>query len=408
MKIAIYEFNSLLKNAGGPAGYLWHLNEGLNEVGHEGIEFIFGQQWTEGEPSPFAGHASRVKAVSPTLWRLGKSFLPTKLREEWLDLYSRRLEDYYLPPHVEKRLEQGGFDALHCHCTLHALMGHNSLVRLGIRSRTKLVLTSHCPEKPADERVKGYVDHGLSSLLVPMVRKRLDAIDERAIQVVDHVVFPCVEAQQMYEAFWPGFRELIAGKPVSYVITGIVDIGEQEAFAWQGGRPGEGVLVCYAGRHNSVKGYDLLIEATLPLLDRDDIKVVVAGNPGAIPAPQHPNWIEIGWTRKVHSLIQSCDIFVLPNRSTYFDLVALEAMALGRPLVATDTGGNKALARFSDGILLCEPTSVSIRARIEEAIKDRAQLALLGARNRAAFLEHLRAGTFASNYKSTMASIVSL
>lgn len=404
-RVAVYEPNVPMQNAGGPRGYLWQLVEGLKEVGSDGIEFLFEPQAGVRQPNGFAEQASKLKALSPALWRLGKTFLAERLRKEWMEIYFRDLDEYYLPARAEQRLREGNFDVLHCHTTLHALMGHNSLTRLGLRSKTVLVLTSHSPEKPAVERAAVIMGYGLAPFLVPRLKVRLDAIDTRGVEVVDHLIFPCENSRRAYETFWPEFETLVGQKPVSYLMTGIVDIGEQPDFDLDSGRTENRPLICYAGRHNRVKGYDLLVDAALPLVSRGDITVVVAGGAGPISAPEHRNWIEVGWTNKVHSLIKTCDVFVLPNRNTYFDLVAIEAMALGRPIIATDTGGNKTLATLSEEILLCEPTPEAIRGRIEDIAGDPARMAAIGAANRSAFLDYLTANKFAANYKSIMTSI---
>ena len=52
-------------------------------------------------------------------------------------------------------------------------------------------------------------------------------------------------------------------------------------------------------------------------------------------------WIEVGWTDEPHSLTNASDCLVVPNRQTYFDLVILEGLSLGIPIVTSMTGGNK-------------------------------------------------------------------
>ena len=56
---------------------------------------------------------------------------------------------------------------------------------------------------------------------------------------------------------------------------------------------------------------------------------------------KHPRWIEVGWTNDPHSIIAASDVFVLPNKETYFDLIMLEVLSLGTIVVASSTGGNK-------------------------------------------------------------------
>src|SRR5690606_18179742 len=42
-----------------------------------------------------------------------------------------------------------------------------------------------------------------------------------------------------------------------------------------------------------------------------------------------------------HSIISAANVFILPNKETYFDLVMLEVLSLGKIVIASYTGGNK-------------------------------------------------------------------
>lgn len=49
-----------------------------------------------------------------------------------------------------------------------------------------------------------------------------------------------------------------------------------------------------------------------------------------------------------NKLLKEVDVFILPNQKTYFDIIALEILRAGIPLVTTYTGGNKYLASLND------------------------------------------------------------
>lgn len=106
--------------------------------------------------------------------------------------------------------------------------------------------------------------------------------------------------------------------------------------------PGDAFIVCYAGRHNQLKGYDLLKKIGKKVLGLiPNAYFLIAGIEDPIKGLNNDRWIEVGWTNDPHSLMAAADIFVLPNRETYFDLIMLEALSLGTIVVASDTGGNK-------------------------------------------------------------------
>ena len=63
---------------------------------------------------------------------------------------------------------------------------------------------------------------------------------------------------------------------------------------------------------------------------------------------QNPRWIELGWINYGNEVIANSDVFVLPNKETYFDLVALEVMRQGTPILMTKTGGNKYFLKYGE------------------------------------------------------------
>jgi glycosyltransferase involved in cell wall biosynthesis len=45
-------------------------------------------------------------------------------------------------------------------------------------------------------------------------------------------------------------------------------------------------------------------------------------------------------------LLQEVDAFILPNKETYYDLILLEVLRSGTPVILTSTGGNKYFLKF--------------------------------------------------------------
>ncbi len=68
-------------------------------------------------------------------------------------------------------------------------------------------------------------------------------------------------------------------------------------------------------------------------------------------------------------LMNSCDLFVLPSLSESFGIVQIEAMACGKPVVATRNGGSEEIITSEEHGLLCEPGSPrDLREKIETAL----------------------------------------
>lgn len=64
----------------------------------------------------------------------------------------------------------------------------------------------------------------------------------------------------------------------------------------------------------------------------------------------------LGFVRDTLSLINACDLFVLPSLAEPFGLVLLEAMALGKPVIATQAGGPIEIVLDGESGLLVPPS----------------------------------------------------
>lgn len=403
MKIAIYERFRINEGAGGPPGYLWNLREGLRKI--DECEVVFLEQSGARQPSRVG--RSRIsdtlvnvlKNVSPSLWRLLKSFGPSRLKKEVLAATTETTA-IFLPHWAESKLREGCYDLLHCHCTEDAIQAQNSLVRLGLRESTRIVTTIHCPELPYRERLAGLRAHGLHASLEAFVEQGLENIDNAGVLASDGFIFPAPEAIEHFSD-WIVLQQNLAAKPVKYVLTGICDSKPDVNLNLQ--IPDARLTLLYAGRHNEVKGYDLISSVVPALLDRTDTVMIVAGTNGPLQAPNHRKWFELGWIANIRGLMKRCDAFLLPNRSTYFDLVALEVLAAGKMLVASRTGGNKVLGRLAPGVLLFDPTERGLGDVLDMlAGLDIGEISSLGEQNREVFMRHFTADQFASKYMAAL------
>ncbi len=109
---------------------------------------------------------------------------------------------------------------------------------------------------------------------------------------------------------------------------------------------------------------------------------------------QEANIRLLGFREDAISLIGACDLFVLPSVAEPFGLVLLEAMALGKPVIATDAGGPKEIVvSGSTGNLVPPSDPAAMATAIEHFIEHRSDLERMGKRGKERFNELFSAKT---------------
>ncbi len=100
--------------------------------------------------------------------------------------------------------------------------------------------------------------------------------------------------------------------------------------------------VLFVGRLDPQKGLDILLDAVRDIPDRIAIRVVgraVVGDdarPASSDDVEYLGWLDAG---SVTRQMRACDVLVIPSRWEGFGLVALEAMRVGKPVIASTVGG---------------------------------------------------------------------
>merc|ERR1719317_1212327 len=123
------------------------------------------------------------------------------------------------------------------------------------------------------------------------------------------------------------------------------------AYRQESGLPdSKGPLVCFIGRLDAQKGYDLLLEALVEVLDEAELQVVVVGagradlvhQTKAIEAKFPSKFFYAGWMGpERYALVAACDYTLLPSRWEPCGLVQMEAMRMGTLPIVAPTGGLK-------------------------------------------------------------------
>ncbi|MBI2867416.1 MAG: glycosyltransferase [Chloroflexi bacterium] len=174
------------------------------------------------------------------------------------------------------------------------------------------------------------------------------------------------------------------------VVPGGVDLSlfhplDMTASRKQLGLPEKGLVALYVGRVEPFKGVDLLLEATALLKRWDDLTVLVVGGGSAGHADVErlsALATELGIAERLrftgsvphHALpayYSAADVCVVPSYYESFGFVAVEAMACGTPVVATQVGGLAVTVEDGQtGYLLPERSASLLAERIERLLQE--------------------------------------
>ena len=148
------------------------------------------------------------------------------------------------------------------------------------------------------------------------------------------------------------------------------------------GIPPEAFVVGTAGRLTPIKGQRYLLEAAAVISARKpDLFFVFLGDGELAPELSKmatslgiKNAMFLGWRQDVPEVMSTFDIFVLPSLNEGMGKVLVEAMALGKPIVASDVGGIPDLVIHNHNGLLVPPADVeglvnSINLLLHDPIK---------------------------------------
>lgn len=159
-------------------------------------------------------------------------------------------------------------------------------------------------------------------------------------------------------------------------------IPQAEARAYVGLAPDQRVLL-YVGRFDPIKGLEVLFEAVARLRDRGVLEstrttlILIGGAQDQLPDHHLQHLHALRDARGLQDLItfigprdqdvlpyyyNAADVVVLPSHYESFGLVVLEAMACGRPVVASQVGGLLSLVRHGETGFLVPPQDVEALA----------------------------------------------
>lgn len=326
-KVLMWMSESSLKPVGGPAGYLYNIFIEIQSNNISNIDFL--------PPG-----SNKVSLKSKVFTFLKNNISHLKFYSFNSSLLKKTI--------INKNIDINNYDVIHFHDTISLFKARKLISDFN----GKIILTSHSPEPLHQELVNNnYSD--LKSKHKETLFNVLNFIDEYAFLRADFIMFPCETAKEPYND-WPFFKKVInddKGKFL-YCPTGTslpLAKLDKDVIRQKYNIKANAFVISYVGRHNSIKGYDDLKIIGEQILNKyPDVYFIIAGIEHPLKGLNHDRWIELGFTKDPHSLIAASDLFVLPNKQTFFDLILLEVLALGTMVLTTYTGGNKYFERFEN------------------------------------------------------------
>lgn len=179
------------------------------------------------------------------------------------------------------------------------------------------------------------------------------------------------------------------------------------------GIPQESVLVLSVSRISEEKGLEILIEAARRL--GGPIHIAFVGEPFLPEDRRYLARLEslavraavrahfLGFLVDVVPAYESADVFVLSSHAEPFGQVVLEAMAMGKPIIAPRSGGPLEMIEEGTTGLFFEPGDPdSLAARLRDLLGDPTLRARLGQNARRAVMQRFAFATTIRQFESTI------
>jgi glycosyltransferase involved in cell wall biosynthesis len=166
------------------------------------------------------------------------------------------------------------------------------------------------------------------------------------------------------------------------------------------------------------KGYDNLIEAALLVKKKQgNVKFIIVGSGPTGTVRELKKKIVslnlkdcvyyLGYREDIPEILKDSDFLIISSITEAFPLVALEAMALGKPIVATNCGGIPELVSDGKtGFLVPINAPESLSEKILDMIKDRNRMKEMGNIALTRFDENYRAETYTLHFENLYRELI--
>lgn len=348
-------YSSFIRPGGGPAGYVFNLMKAA-ENGTTKNTFLF------------CGYKIDDRSLNSDTWPF---LLKVKAELAWRGVYFPLFPDLL----ELKDMADGAIVAIHGHV-------HPRLVYTLKKRARKIIFMPHSPSLHCDEYVMLCASSGGR-----LSKRRFEYFrwaEHVSIAYSDHVVFPSPRAGLVYKQ---AYRDQLNLGKDHYIPSGVYcnidDESVVRSYTKESNR--REIKVGFIGRYNIHKGFDIYCRVA-EKMSSVSLRFLSFGDGPLKPIPGCVD--NRGWVNDISSAILECDIILVPNKVSYYDLLPLEAACHGRPIVFTPVGGNIDQAESLPDSVLCKSVSVDdVVSGIEEAVTRKSLDYSWGIKNGEKYLE---------------------
>lgn len=276
-------------------------------------------------------------------------------------------------------IEVEGCDLIHAH---DWLVGP-AAIALKQRFGVPLIATIHATE------------HGRNGGLYTDLQRTIHREEWRLTREADRVIacsrYMVNEVMRLFAV--PPWKTIHIPNAVASASLDAAFIGDEEGGKeGDGCAPAKGKIVLYVGRLVAEKGVQVLLEAVPAVLHHHpDALFFIAGRgpyeeelrslAGRLGVGTHVRFLGYVEEREKQRLMRQASVIVVPSLYEPFGIIALEAMAAGTPVVATDAGGlDEVLDHWVTGIKVPAGDPGALGQAISEVLGDDALSRGLAAR----------------------------
>lgn len=368
--------------AGGPSGYIANLEQAVNKLNmSNNISFI--------NTTSLAHQIKRIHFISRILcFCIPAKQIRYNMRH---NIIKRLTENLFV-----RTFDKYDFNTITVHSIYDVLFVKKYLKSRGLN--VKILQMSHSPQPPSEEMYERDMAGGVPDANARYIRVKKTERD--AFNAADMYIFPSAESVECYSETLSYFNDLLKTHPIKYVRTGCRPLQTDKSHdeirkQYNIKTP---YVITYIGRHNEIKGYDILQQIAKQILNkRDDVTFLIGGRMGKIAPLNHPRWIELGQINPADVLVAT-DLFILPNRQTYFDLILLEVLSTGTPVVASNTGGNKTVYSDTGVITLYDNVNDCVEKTLKLLDLPQSNIDKMRTKIKEAYANNYSLECFAKNY----------